>query len=175
MLMADDFWMNASGQIIVNGSGQPIDCVDPPCGDVATPCDELCIDASVPFSFALVAGSTPNVTGNIVYSPTAHNGVDPGWAYNPDADPLGDYLVCTGSISLTVRSIIFWCDGAGWQTELVVVFNGITDSYSTQGGTLDPVIMTSASNPRVYMTRTAAPVSVCDLTGKLRLDFTVKV
>lgn len=167
--MVDDFWMDGSDRIVVNDDDQPIDCSDAPCGDVATPCDELCLDTVAPFVFSLVAAF--DLGGNLTYSPTAKNGVDPGWLY--DVAP-GSTPVCTGFPNLSLRTILLWCDGAGWQMEIVVVQEGSQFSYSTETGSLDPITILSPISPRRYTTQTPANVSACGFSRQLRVVVRVK-
>lgn len=173
--MADNFWMNGSDEIVVNGSGEPIDCVARPCGSIATACEIICVDATMPFAFTFVyATGNAQVTGSLTYSPTIIGGTSPGWYYDvaPSQTP-----VCSGSPSLSLRTVYFWCDGSHWQIEIVVVFNAIQDSYSTVGGTLNPVALLIANNPRDYYSRTAGSdtsLNVCGHDGYLLINVAVR-
>lgn len=114
----------------------------------------------------LVSGGGPFISGTLTWSATAVGGVSPGWRF---FSSLGQTVCDAGpnGPSLSLKEIVFWCDGATWQAEIVVLFNAIQDSYATIGGSLDPFTLFSASSPRSYTTRTPGEsLSLCgSVTG----------
>lgn len=148
-----------SGSVLVRG------------GSVLTGCAG-CPTMQASFSFVGEFG-TPFVDITLTWSATAVGGVSPGWRYFAGAG----LTVCNagGGPELKLKEIVFWCSGTTWVAEIVVLFNGIQDSYATVGGSLSAFTVVNPSSPRVVETRTPGDsLDLCDFgAGHLLLHVAV--
>lgn len=120
------------------------------------------------------------ISGDLTYSATAVGGVSPGWLWDISPNKTDTCAIATGPPppKMYLRSILIWCTSGTWNMELVVVFNNggsdIQDSFSTVGGTLDPIVLDSPASPRTYHTKTSGTsliVNGASTTGYYRIDF----
>src|SRR6185436_5537796 len=133
--MADNFWMNSSDEIIVDGSDQPIDCADCPCGDVSTPCNPTTVPRELTLTLTFLCNQ---ISVTLTYDPTVVGG-QPGWTYGG----AGDITICG---VLAFRDFTLWCVGSTWNAELVYVESGVQQSATSPGGGLSSVTSVS-TNP----------------------------
>lgn len=136
------FWLNG-GSIVVDGSGNPVDCAVCPCtGDVSTPCNP----SPVPRDLTLVLTFLCNqISVTLTYDPTVHAG-QPAWTYG-SANP--DIHIC-GELDFADFSI--WCDGGTWNAQLDYKQNGFLQSATSPGGGLSSVTAVSTSPLCLTMT-----------------------
>lgn len=170
--MPETYYTNSSDEIIVDSSDRPLDCAGCPCSSHETDCEGVRVDDAMVFAATFVtAGGDIFITGHLTWSATAVGGVSEGWRF------VGDQTVCSDSPSLAVREIVFWCVSGTWKMSLVVLFNGVQDTFQTDGGSLTALSLTSASNPRSYSTRTVGDnaISSCGTTGYLKVDVAVRL
>jgi hypothetical protein len=147
------------GLVIESGAGLVIDnCADCPADD------------TMPFAFTFVGVSaSPFVTGSL----TRVDGLT--WRYNS-----AELNVCpssSGSQALSVVEIVLYCDGGVPKMSWAIRIAGSVQAFQTEGGSLDPLIVTNSESPRTYYTRTPGDEGgeSCDAgQGYYRCDIRVK-
>ncbi len=147
-------WRNVSGNIIVDGSGIPIDCAVCPCDSASTPCNPT----PVPRTLTLVVTyKCVQFSVTLHYDPTVIAG-QPGWTYIGPGGP-NDIAIC-GVIKF--RDFSLACAGGTWTVEFAYLDDsGIQQVAATGGAGLTSVVVVSTSPLCVTTTGPGFAFSSC--------------